>query len=181
MSDLTRNARNGVEHGCIVPCALPSMYHMLLNVRDSLHGCRRLVGPQLCMQLFEVVHRDTVTVIVLLESPICHAFERKSDSEGCKAGPGATDFLLMIGLPCLFRKWFPFRSCCRGPPQLITSSQVLSFPHLLLICSARLRHPFCQCACPAAVLSAIPLSEVIFQKLSWKEVSMVTGPSTGTP
>ena len=28
--------------GCIVPCALPGMYHMLLNVRDSLHGCLRI-------------------------------------------------------------------------------------------------------------------------------------------
>ena len=28
--------------GCVVPCALPSMYHMLLNVRDSLHGCLRI-------------------------------------------------------------------------------------------------------------------------------------------
>ena len=43
MSDLTRNARNGVEHGahCAL-CALPSMYHMLLNVRDSLHGRLRI-------------------------------------------------------------------------------------------------------------------------------------------
>ena len=60
-----------------------------------------MAGPQLCMQLFEVVHRDTVTVTVLLESPICHAFERKSDSEGCRAGRGATGFLLVLRLPFL--------------------------------------------------------------------------------
>ena len=53
------------------------------------------------MQLFDVVHRGTVTVTLLLESPICHAFERKSESEGCNAGRGATGFLLMIRLPFL--------------------------------------------------------------------------------
>ena len=78
--------------GCIVTYALPSMYHMLLNVRDSLHGCLRIEILFFLMQLFDVVHRDTVTVTLLLESPICHAFERKSESEGCNAGRGATGF-----------------------------------------------------------------------------------------
>ena len=28
--------------GCIVTYALPRMYHMLLNVQDSLRGCLRI-------------------------------------------------------------------------------------------------------------------------------------------
>ena len=42
-----------------------------------------------------------VTPSLSLSCWFCHAFERKSDSEGCKAGRGATGFLLLIRLPFL--------------------------------------------------------------------------------
>ena len=39
---------------------------------------------------------------------MCHAFERKSKSEGCNTGRGAAGFLLMIRYPCWVQKMVPF-------------------------------------------------------------------------
>ena len=46
--------------------------------------------------------------LALLESPICHAFERKSESEGCKASRDATSFCSWSGCPFWVQKMVPF-------------------------------------------------------------------------
>ena len=52
-------------------------------------------------------------------APMCHAFERKSASEGCNAGRGATGFLLMIRYPFWVQKMVPFSvSLPRASPEL---------------------------------------------------------------
>ena len=80
----------------------------------AAEGLPSSAGPQLCMQLFEVVHRDTVAVTVLLESPICHALERKARvATPAEAQPVfADDYGAFFG----FRNRFLCRSRYRGPP-----------------------------------------------------------------
>ena len=76
--------------------------------------------------LIALAQQYGVRLVLLVSNS--HAFERKANAGVAKPAEAQLVFCGCLGHPFGFKKSFPFRSCCRGPPQFARMSTWAQLP-----------------------------------------------------